>query len=63
MLRTVETVAGLRGELGVTHWELFTLRDADTSRDGMFFQFGGVRDDYTPNAAYDVLRKLVSSGA
>ena len=59
----VDTVAGLRGRLGVTHWELFTLRDADSSRDDVFCQFGILRDDYTPKAAYDVLRTLINASA
>jgi hypothetical protein len=50
-----------RVDLNVTHWELFTLRDADSSRDdedGVFGRFGILRDDYTPKAAYAVLRDL-----
>ena len=58
----VGTIAGLRGELGITHWELFTLRDADSSRDDVFCQFGVLRDDYTPKPAFEVLRKLISPG-
>lgn len=56
----VGTVAGLRGELHITHWELFTLRDADSSRDDIFGQFGILRDDYTRKAAFEVLRDLIS---
>ena len=56
----VGAVAGLRGELGVTHWELFTLRDADSSGDA-FGQFGILRDDYSPKPAYDVLRQLIAA--
>jgi hypothetical protein len=64
ILRTiVSTVGGLRDELGVTHWELFALRDADSSSDDVFGQFGVLRDDYTPKAAYHVLCELISSGA
>lgn len=59
----VDTVAGLRGDLHITHWELFTLRDADSSRDDVFCQFGILRDDYTRKAAYDMLRKLTSPRA
>jgi hypothetical protein len=63
VLRTiVSTVAGLRDELGITHWELFTLRDADSSRDDVFGQFGVLRDDYAPKAAYHMLCQLISSG-
>jgi hypothetical protein len=64
VLRTiVDTVAGLSGELHITHWELFTLRDADSSGDDIFGHFGILRDDYTRKAAYDVLRNVISPGA
>ncbi len=33
----------------VTHWELFALRDADSTRADPFHQFDIVRDDYSPN--------------
>jgi hypothetical protein len=38
--------------------ELFTLRDADSSNDDLFHQFGVLRDDYTPKPAFDRLRAL-----
>jgi hypothetical protein len=56
----VRAVDRLRGELNITHWELFTLRDADTSKDGMFHHFGVLRDDYSPKPAFDVLRRLIA---
>jgi hypothetical protein len=45
-------------ELNVTHWELFTLRDADSTRDSLFHQFGVLRDDYSPKPAFERLRGL-----
>jgi hypothetical protein len=56
----VRTVHRLRGELNITHWELFTLRDADTAKEGMFHHFGVLRDDYSPKPAFDVLRRLIA---
>lgn len=56
----VRTVADLRLELGITHWELFTLRDADSSRDDIFHRFGLLHDDYTPKPAFAVLCRLVA---
>jgi hypothetical protein len=56
----VRAVHRLRGELNITHWELFTLRDADTSKDDMFHHFGILRDDYSPKPAFDVLRRLIA---
>jgi hypothetical protein len=43
-----------------THWELFTLRDADSSNDGMFYNFGILRDDYSPKPAFARLRALIA---
>lgn len=56
VLETVlRAVHARRGEFGVTHWELFTLRDADSSNDDLFHQFGVLRDDYSPKPAFDRL--------
>jgi hypothetical protein len=57
---TLRTVHELRSELNVTHWELFTLRDADSSSGDLFHQFGVLRDDYTPKPAFGVLRDLIA---
>jgi hypothetical protein len=59
VLETIlRAVHARREELNVTHWELFTLRDADSSKDGLFHQFGVLRDDYTPKPAFERLRGL-----
>jgi hypothetical protein len=59
VLETIlRTVHGLRAELNVTHWELFTLRDADSSKDGLFYNFGILRDDYSRKPAFARLRAL-----
>jgi hypothetical protein len=57
---TLRTVHDLRSELNVTHWELFTLRDADSSSGGLFHRFGVLRDDYSPKPAFGVLRDLIA---
>jgi hypothetical protein len=49
-----------RCELNITHWELFTLRDADSARQDPFHQFGVLRDDYTPKVAFDRLRRTIA---
>ena len=56
----LRTVHGLRAELNVTHWELFTLRDADSSKDGLFYNFGILRDDYSRKPAFARLRALIA---
>jgi hypothetical protein len=56
----VRTVSDLRADLNVTHWELFALRDADSSRHGLFYHFGVLRDDYSAKPAFGVLRDLIA---
>ena len=55
VLRAVHARAS---ELNVTHWELFTLRDADSSKDDLFHSFGVLRHDYSAKPAYDRLVRL-----
>ena len=40
--------------------KLFTLRDANSSKDDMFYRFGVLRDDYSPKPAFGVLRDLIA---
>lgn len=47
-------------ELNVTHWQLFTLRDADSSKDDLFHTFGVLHDDYTPKPAFHRLSQLIA---
>jgi hypothetical protein len=54
----LRAVHARREELNITHWELFTLRDADSSKEGLFHQFGVLRDDYSPKPAFERLRSL-----
>ena len=55
----IRTVHHLRNDLNITHYELFGLRDADSANENSFFQFGIMRDDYTPKPAFDVYRALI----
>ncbi|MFB9235577.1 hypothetical protein ACFFWC_08500 [Plantactinospora siamensis] len=56
----IRTAHRLRGELNVTHWQLFTLRDADSSKDDLFHRFGVLRSDYSPKPAFHTLRRLIA---
>lgn len=58
--RIIRTVHALRTDLNITHWELFTLRDADSSKNDLFHRFGVLRDDYSPKPAFHTLRRLIS---
>jgi hypothetical protein len=55
----VRTVDAQRGPCNVTHYELFALRDADSSKPDIFDQFGLLRDDYTPKPAFETYRRLI----
>ena len=56
----IRTVSQLRGGLNVTHYELFSLRDADTANPDILHQFGIMRDDYSPKPAFDAYRSLIA---
>jgi hypothetical protein len=56
----IESVLEHRAELNVAAYELFSLRDADSSNPDMFHQFGIMTDAYRPKAAYDVFKRLVA---
>ena len=59
----VQTVRQLADELNITHYMLFGLRDADSSKPDLFHQFGIMRDDYTPKPAYTAFKRLVAEPA
>ncbi len=56
----VRAVYDLHGRLNITHYELFSLRDADTANPDPNHQFGILRDDYSAKPAFDVYRRLVA---
>ncbi|MVX64666.1 hypothetical protein GKZ28_13285 [Clostridium chromiireducens] len=55
----IRTVYNLRNELNISHYELFGLRDADSSKEDLFHQYGIMRDDYSPKPAYDAFKRLM----
>lgn len=55
----ISTVYNLRNELNISHYELFGLRDADSSKEDLFHQYGIMRDDYSPKPAYDTFKRLI----
>jgi hypothetical protein len=56
----VRTVHDYRGNYHITHYRLFDLRDTDSSNPDIFYQFGILRDDYTPKPAFEVYRRLIA---
>ena len=55
----VRTIYENRELYNITHYELFDLRDADSSNPNIFYQFGIMRDDYSPKPAFVVYKKLI----
>lgn len=55
----VRTVVELAGELSLSGYTHFALRDADSSQPGLFHRFGLTTDDYTPKPAFDTYRALI----
>ncbi|RTE03968.1 hypothetical protein [Paenibacillus whitsoniae] len=55
----IHAIYTLRLELNITHYQLFGLRDADSSKDDLFHQYGILRDDYSKKPAYDTFKKLI----
>ena len=56
----IRAVHKYREEFNITKYELFDLRDADSSQDNIFYQFGLLRDDYSPKPAYKIFKQLVA---
>ncbi|MFL0196295.1 hypothetical protein ACJDU8_12120 [Clostridium sp. WILCCON 0269] len=55
----IRTIYNLRQEFNISHYELFGLRDADSSKEDLFHQYGIMKDDYSPKPAYYTFKKLV----
>ena len=49
----------IKRELNIEKYELFSLRDTDSNNDNLFYQFGILKDDYTPKPAFYKFRDLI----
>ncbi|WP_297427401.1 hypothetical protein [Clostridium sp.] len=49
----------MRQGLNISHYELFGLSDADSSKEDLFHQYGIMCDDYSPKPAYETFKKLI----
>lgn len=56
----IRTLDRLRGDLDITGYSLFGLRDANSAGVGLYDRFGLLRDDYTPKAAFSTYSKLIA---
>jgi hypothetical protein len=58
---TVEAVARRSGELGVSDYRYFNLRDNDSDGTDLFAAVGLLRDDYARKPAFAALRELIAA--
>lgn len=56
---TVRAVHRVSGELGITNYRYFNLRDNDSDGPDLFDAVGLLRDDYTPKPAFAAYRGLI----
>ena len=56
----VRTISEVKHTYNITHYELFSLRDANTSNPDFFYQFGIMKDNYSPKPAFEVYRRLIA---
>jgi hypothetical protein len=56
---TLDAVAKWSGELGISDYRYFNLRDNDSDGQDLFAAVGLLRDDYSRKPAFDVFRGLV----
>ncbi len=57
--KIIRIIYSLREELNITCYSFFALRDADSQKQDLFYQFGLLKDDYTPKKAFHVYKKLI----
>jgi len=58
--RVVRTIHRLRSSLNITHYEFFMLRDGDSARPEIGYQWGLLRHDYTPKLAFEMYQRLIA---
>ena len=56
----VRTIYEHREQYNITHYEFFSLRDADSANPNLFSQFGLLHDDYSPKPAFNRYRQLIA---
>ncbi len=65
--RVISVIYEHREQFNITHYEHFSLRDANSANPDLFAQFGLLRDDYTPKPAFErycqLLARLESDAA
>lgn len=57
--KVIKTISTVSDELNIDTYELFALRDTDTSNQNIFYQFGLLKDNYTPKPAFEMYKKVI----
>ena len=57
--KIIRSIYALSNELNIQQYELFSLRDSDSGNQNVFYQFGLLKDDYTPKPAFYAFQKLI----
>jgi hypothetical protein len=56
----IRTIHKHRQAFNIARYELFDLRDGNSSNPDIFHQFGLMRDDYTPKPGFETYRRLIA---
>lgn len=59
--KIIRTISSIKDELNIDTYELFALRDTDTSNQNIFYQFGLLKDDYSPKPAFNTFQQIVQA--
>ncbi len=57
--KIIRTILSIKDELNIDTYEVFALRDTNTSNQNIFYQFGLLNDDYFPKPAFEIYQKLI----
>ena len=57
--KVIRTILLIKDELNIDTYELFALRDTNTSNQNIFYQFGLLNDDYLPKPAFEIYQRLI----
>ncbi|MDB5186132.1 MAG: hypothetical protein JWL85_655 [Candidatus Saccharibacteria bacterium] len=58
--RIIMSVYEVKDTYNITHYELFQLRDTDSDKEGIFYHFGIMDDEYLPKPAFTQYARLVA---
>jgi len=57
--KVIRTILSIKDELNIDTYEVFALRDTNTSNQNIFYQFGLLNDDYFPKPAFKIFQQFI----